>query len=316
MSSGMATTSEQDAREQRQPRRLILWCNPRSGSTALAKCLTYLGEDTEIWFEPFTFSQLSEMHAKKMIMDLPKEFTGNEAIFHGMAKTIQAYFPYPSKVNPELLAYGGIKKNLEASSSRAVVVKAMAVAIHDFYDYIPSGFRHAIFIRDPRRVVPSFRKMMIDFKKLDPNDNSIDLEEVHPSYPTLHWYGEIYALWKHIREKFEPNPLIIDTEDFLADPATYLRKICELIDVEYRDDLLEWDPSMEAIKKWKHCCNELLTSGGVSGALLFQRAFCSSKFVPTSSPTPSLEDLTPDYVRIIGKCQDLYNEMYQHRFKP
>ncbi|XP_071481504.1 uncharacterized protein [Diadema antillarum] len=314
MSSGMAATSEQDARK---PRRLILWCNPRSGSTALAKCLTNLDEDTDVWFEPFTFSRFTGVHAKKMSnIDLPKELTGNEAIFHGIAQSIQARFPSRPKVNAELLAYGGIKQNLEDSATRTVVVKDMAVAIHDWYDYIPSGFRHVILIRDPRRVVPSFRKMIIDYRKLDPNDNSIDLEEVHPSYPTLNWYGEIYALWKHIREKFEPNPLIIDTEDFLADPATYLRKICELIDVEYRDDLLEWDPSMDAIKKWKHCCIELYTSGVAPDALLFKRAFSSSKFVPTSSPIPSLEDLTPDCVRIIGKCQDLYNEMYQHRFKP
>ncbi|XP_072180796.1 uncharacterized protein [Diadema setosum] len=298
-------------------RRLILWCNPRSGSTALAKCLSFLDDDTEVWFEPFTFSRMLRINAKKESNnDIPKDFKGHENIYHGLAQNMRARIPFPVKIYPELLAFGGIKPDLESSTSRTVVVKEMAVAIHDSYDYIPSGFRHVILIRDPRRVIPSFRKMLLDFKGMDAGDTSSNMEEVHDTYPTLHWYGEMYALWQYIREHLDLNPLIIDTEDFLTDPAMYLRKICELIDVEYRDDLLEWDPSMDVVKKWKQGCMDLYTNGIVPGSLAFKRAFCSSKFVPTSSPIPSLEDLTPDCVRIIGKCQAMYDEMYEHRLKP
>lgn len=297
-------------------RRLILWCIPRTGSTALAKCLSFLDEDTEVWFEPFNLCRMVSIGTKKQSgHQLPKQYTGNEMMFNMVVEGFKQTLKLGNDVSadPLLFAYGGVKKSLEDSERRTVVVKEMAVASYESYDYIPEGFRHILFIRDPARVIPSFRKMIIG--RMAPEFADADLEKVHQTYPTHHWYGEMHALWTHLKTNVDANPLIIDTEDFLANPAAYLKKICETIGVEYRDALLKWEASTDALKKWKNGCIDYYTLDDLAQSQIFKRAYESSEFVPTS-PKPLAENLTPDCVRIIGKCVDIYNEMYPHRFIP
>ena len=61
--------------------RTFLWCVPRSGSTALTKCLTAI-EGMNVWFEPFISCVEAKMimHTKGQI-DVPLVYEGNEEIF-------------------------------------------------------------------------------------------------------------------------------------------------------------------------------------------------------------------------------------------
>lgn len=209
--------------------------------------------------------------------------------------------------------YAGVQKSIEESERRTVIVKEMAVASFDSYDYLPKGYRHILLIRDPTRVISSFRKMVMEHRGEEFAD--ADLEKVHPTYPTYHWFGEMHALWKHMT-KGGDNPLIIDTEDLLANPSPFLKKICEVMEVEYRDGLLKWEASKDVIKKnWKNGCIEMYTADGVAQSQVFKKAFESSGFVETN-PKPLPQNLTKDCIRIIGQCVDFYNEMYPHRFIP
>ena len=61
--------------------RTILWCVPRSISTAFCKCVSFI-EDIEVWFEPYCYSYLANVEYKLHTdVSLPMEYEGNEESF-------------------------------------------------------------------------------------------------------------------------------------------------------------------------------------------------------------------------------------------
>ena len=61
--------------------RTILWCVPRSASTAFTLCLSGI-DDLEIWFEPFCYCFLARVETRRRSgRELPFECRGNEDIF-------------------------------------------------------------------------------------------------------------------------------------------------------------------------------------------------------------------------------------------
>ncbi|XP_041461813.1 uncharacterized protein LOC121413116 [Lytechinus variegatus] len=241
--------------------RLMIWCVPRSGSTALLKCISFLQvptatkdssdgvatsshekeadadskSGTEAWFEPYNMSRYVRMANRKVHKEeLPPELDGNEEKYHGALKAMNSMFQMvPGGVkNPNLylISLKGIQQTLENSQSKIVVVKDMASGIHGHFNFIPTGFRHVFLIRDPRQVFPSLRKLFVGFLKLDEEAMAkADIQKFHPFYTAHHWFGELYDLWKHVRSTFDPNPLILDTADLLRHPEPCLRKICVAI---------------------------------------------------------------------------------------
>ncbi|XP_063954712.1 uncharacterized protein LOC129259337 [Lytechinus pictus] len=333
--------------------RLIIWCVPRSGSTALLKCLSFLrehpttkdsnglatcshekdddsGTDTttengaEVWFEPYNMSRFVRMASRKVHNEeLPPELDGNEENYYRALKAVDLMLPLVpgglKNPNPYLISLKGIKQTLETSKSKIIVVKDMACGIHGHFNLIPARFRHVFLIRDPKQVFPSLRKLFLGFLRLDEEAMSkADIQKFHPFYSEHHWFGELYDLWKHVRSTFDPNPLILDTADLLRHPEPCLRKICEAIGVGYQDGLLEWSASPDVVGRWQNGISESLGAKNLRETMGMKRAFESSRFVPpaTTQPPRAPSTLTPDCVRIIKECDGWYKEMYQNRFVP
>ena len=194
----------------------------------------------------------------------------------------------------------------------------MVVTSYLSYDYFPTGFRHILLIRDPHRVIPSVHRA--ELGKLPQEKQELeqdqDLQKFSVTYPDLHWFGEMYNLWKHLKAKGESDPVIIDTEDLLSNPEPYLKKICETLCVEYRQELLSWDASTDIIKKWKNAVTGDFSKRRASRSKHRRRATESSMFVQDDFPNGTSAETTPDCISIINKCLGLYQEMYKHRFIP
>ena len=74
-------TSEKEGHEVLAGSRTCLWCVPRVGSTALAKCLAFI-EDAVVWSEPFVFPKYARIEYKVYCnADIPTEYVGNEVVF-------------------------------------------------------------------------------------------------------------------------------------------------------------------------------------------------------------------------------------------
>ena len=75
--------------------RTILWCIPRSVSTALMKCLSFI-EDNEVWSEPYSFCYAAKVEYRRaMNADIPIDYEGNEEAFQKAAECLGAVFRTP-----------------------------------------------------------------------------------------------------------------------------------------------------------------------------------------------------------------------------
>ena len=211
--------------------------------------------------------------------------------------------------------YEGVKRALASTKKSTVVVKDMVVATYGAYDHLPEGFKNVLLIRHPQRVFPSFKRILMEaFPDRDPDKN--DFEVIYdPWNPPLHFFGEMYEFWKHLKANVDPEVLIIDADDLLANPAPYIRKICDVIGVEYREDMLKWDPSREILKKWRGGWIKMYTSDAAANSLTFQRGYHSSQFHP-SGPMQAKSEMSQDVIRLIDRGIDMYREMYEHRYVP
>ena len=82
--------------------RTILWCVPRSVSTALMKCLSFIS-DTEVWFEPYSMCYGARLEYRRtMNTDLPMEYDGNEKDFQRAAESVGAVVQ--TKFEPDRIA--------------------------------------------------------------------------------------------------------------------------------------------------------------------------------------------------------------------
>ena len=84
--------------------RIILWCVPRTTSTAFLKCLSAI-EGMEIWFEPYSFcckARDTYLGHSQSTESYPVEYSGNEAVFENAAQSVTKYTGYD--IDPSRLA--------------------------------------------------------------------------------------------------------------------------------------------------------------------------------------------------------------------
>ena len=87
--------------------RVMIWCAPRTMSTALLKCLSFY-DGVETWFEPYHYSTkardwyLDHHKSHLPFTTYPSEYAGNEDIFGEAARSLSDYRGF--EVKPERIA--------------------------------------------------------------------------------------------------------------------------------------------------------------------------------------------------------------------
>lgn len=150
--------------------------------------------------------------------------------------------------------YSEVRESLEADypEAAALFVKDMAYAIEGDLDRLPSGFTHSFLIRDPRRSIPSFYKIMATGKL--PQWIEFMPEEVELS--------ALEALYEHFESMYGKRPAVVDADDLLSDPAGIMTAYCAAVGLEFNDSMLQWDAS-ESVKRlavWEGDWYETLSS--------------------------------------------------------
>ncbi len=112
----------------------------------------------------------------------------------------------------------------------------------------------------------------------------------------------------------EPNPIIIDADDLLTNPASILRQYCELLGVPFNESMLEWPSGIEILKSWKGARELLLGNFHESGGY-YDMAMKSTRFnLPREMP--KREDLSDDILKCVDHSMPYYEKMYDMRLKP
>ena len=120
---------------------------------------------------------------------------------------------------------------------------------------------------------------------------------------------ELYDLWVYIKENIDANPVVIDTEDLLANPKAILSAYCAAVGLPFHDDMLQWDAS--GSNKMKACSDDLLEKF----TCWFGSAMKSTICFRPSSDLPPRDQITPDVIGLAEGVLKYYNEMYETRLK-
>ena len=128
------------------------------------------------------------------------------------------------------------------------------------------------------------------------------------------FFREIYDLYVHVKENIEPNPVIIDIDDLLADAAGVLKAYCEAVDILYSDDLLQWEPGQQYMEKLWMIAREyiyIMKFGNVHKETAASTGFRKV----TNAKDLDRSKLTEDVLHYADASMKYYEEMYANRLK-
>jgi hypothetical protein len=94
-------------------------------------------------------------------------------------------------------------------------------------------------------------------------------------------------------------PLVLDSADFLRDPAAYLRGLCDLAGVPFLDGMLHWPPGRR-------------DSDGVWGPFWYDAVWRSTGFEPYRSRPV---ELTGRAAKVADEGRPLYDRLAAQRWR-
>ncbi len=293
----------------------MLWGLPRSLTTALLKCISYV-PDIQIINEPYNcaatfgpegfstpnydlngvdeFGEFMD-DVRKEIASHPEEFTNGyddeKCTFEWVRQTLEA--DYPGK--------------------NVVFCKDFIFNIMQRFDSIPRGYKHTFLIRDPLKLFLSNRNLSVSSLP-DHMVDKFQIDEVSswPMYPK-HGYGELLDFIGYLKDRnlVHSDPIIIDADDLQNHPASILRQYCQSVEIPYSDDLLSWEAGDGCVSRNWYISKSYLAANRMLG--FYDEAFASTRFhVAKDIPKSIPEDVT----RIARRAQPYYQTLYQMRIKP
>ncbi len=293
-----------------EQRRVMLWGVPRTLSTAITKCMSFV-EGSQIVIEPYN----SAYHFGPEKVPLPAPLAGrqqqNKQRFESVPiEGLQHAF------QDDVCTYAWAKEHLletEYPGKSLIFCKDMAYGLQGKYDMLPEGYHHTFLIRHPNKVFRSWKKTMAPFaqKLFSPEFRFCDL----PSFiiPSKYGFQEQFELYQYIKTNIDSSPVVIDADDLLSNPKSVLGKYCSEVGIAFSDDLLEWPSGLEVVKKWKASLRmlrvNLLHEHSPFGAALQSTCFNPPKDVPRTS------DLSEDILQCVEASMPYYQQMYEMRLK-
>ncbi|XP_072024659.1 uncharacterized protein [Amphiura filiformis] len=290
--------------------RVMLWSLPRSVSTSFLKCITNV-PNSQTWYEPyymaFHFSNYGK-HRKALIGTLQDVWGVTDGDTATFGSAISGGYWAADK------SHAWIKSQLESvppNKKEIVFCKDISSGIDGLYEYIPDGFRHSFLIRHPYKVFESWDRMIN--RAIEDESKRMKISEL-PEFllPSGFYYKEQYDLYQHVKEHYEPNSVIIDTDDLLADPSRVLKAYCQAVGIPYSDDLLQWQPGRECMdQQWMIAKEQIMAQNFGNHHAETLTSTCFGK--PTK--VSNRDELSDEVRQYSDACMGYYEDMYANRLQ-
>ncbi|GAA5868886.1 hypothetical protein JCM1840_005154 [Sporobolomyces johnsonii] len=177
-----------------------------------------------------------------------------------------------------------------------------------------TSISHTFLIRSPAKAVPSYARLCFPgsetgFEYFDPNEMG---------------YRELRLLFDFVKEETGQIPLVVESEELLKDPEAVMGMWCDEVGIEFHKDMLEWDvETREHFDKWpgfhvtaagskgigKHGNSDDTSSGNSSP----QPDGSSSSAISSGAPKPAL---TPELQKTVEDCMADYLYLQSFARKP
>ncbi|SCZ99579.1 BZ3500_MvSof-1268-A1-R1_Chr3-1g06118 [Microbotryum saponariae] len=277
------------------PATVILWVHPRSCSTMFECAILQRPDDFEVLHEPMgdafyfgperiskryspeqcakEFPHYAEATFKKTWENVIKPNETKRTFSKGGARR---YHPSALERNADVL---GTLSDMaqyicnQASSTDIKSVPSLGPVDPSNPTLIPKdsllspSVIHTFLIRTPSKAVPSYHRLCYPgsptgFEYWDPEETGL---------------RELRLLFDYIRKQTGRTPLVLDSEDLLADPEGIMKVWCDEVQVRFDPSMLEWNEGTR-----EHFVSLLLSAVG-SNCLLIE----SSNLIPTHTTSTS-----------------------------
>ncbi len=168
------------------------------------------------------------------------------------------------------------------STHNHLFIKNMASHFKVLHKEKFTGFHHVFLIRNPRHIITSYSKV-ID----EPTIQDIGLQRQAELYRWFSRYGAY-------------PPLVIDSNDILENPERHLRKLCDLLQIQFDPGMLYWPEGPKAYD-------------GIWAPHWYQNVHQTTGFTrQVSSDDPLPDSLVPLYESCLPDYQFLYEKSITH----
>ncbi|XP_077983428.1 uncharacterized protein LOC144438252 [Glandiceps talaboti] len=258
----------------------VVWTSPRCRSTVFERSIRTL-EGVKVFHEYYC-----------------------TAAYQGEDRTLQRYSKNEPIPNSK---FEDVQKTLEGSftNCKGVFVKDVAYAMVGKLDTLPEGYHHTFIIRDPTNAITSLYRVITEGDLPDWADGFLPIEA---------GFREMWDLYQHLKEVKGLQPLVLDADDVLSDPASMMKKYCDVVGFEYTDDMLHWKPESES-EKWTWEADHFTWEKDWYGTILSSSGFIK----PTEGAANKSVDVSffPQYVqKAIEEARPYYDKLYELRMKP
>lgn len=202
---------------------VALWCHPRSVSTAFERAFMQRPDEFHCLHEPFGDAYYfgpQRQSLRYKTGDLPKDTKLTSATFE--------------RVCDEILTerYG-----------KRIFVKDMACHVFSYLkdNELPiDKMINTFLIRNPLNAVPSMYKCSIS-----------RTSGWGSFYPTDMGYSKQRDLFDYVTQRYKHPPIVVNAQDLVKSPRAVLRKYCDLVNVEFKESMISWQPKkVEQFDKW------------------------------------------------------------------
>ena len=138
---------------------------------------------------------------------------------------------------------------------------------------------NCFLIRNPEEVIISYLKIHKDV-----NPALIGLPQ------------QLYIL-NYIINKTKKNPIVISSEDILKNPKLMLKKLCNLLEIPFLNQMLEWPKGPR-------------DSDGIWGEYWYKNVIETTSF---SKPKQKKEELPDDFHALLDECMGYYKQMEKYK---
>ena len=192
-----------------------------------------------------------------------------------------------------------------------MIVKDFAPGLEGHYENIPDGFRHSFLIRHPYQVLASWDRLIN--RPIKDESKRMKVSEMSELLmPSGLFYKEQYDLYRFVKDHYEPNPVIIDTEDLLANPGRVLKAYCQTVSLPYNDDLLQWESGSQCMEhQWMIAKEQILAQRFGN---FHMETFSSTCFRPPTK-VPDREKVSEDVRYCSDECMQYYEEMNANKLQ-
>ncbi|XP_072017163.1 uncharacterized protein [Amphiura filiformis] len=241
-----ALESQEGSQSSQDQVRVMLWYIPRTLSTAVTKCLSFV-DGIQIIFEPYVYAYYFGPEGKKTTD----------------ARMSKIYDNFLEKTNdvgtdkvdlakgfvPDTCTYDWVKQTLEADypGKKIVFCKDASYTLDGQYDRLPQGYQHTFIIRHPYKLYKSWRILVQRFLQLQEPFNFHELPE--PVCQPKYGLEEHYELYQYLMNQ-GMNPIVIDADDLQRHPESIMRKYCAVVGIPFTEDLLQWPSGDDILHTW------------------------------------------------------------------